>query len=47
MEGGLSMEYDGGTIEVKKGEVVLVPAEISNLTLSPAGEFKLLESYIA
>ena len=47
MEGGLSMEYDGGTIEVKKGEAVLVPAEISNLTLSPAGEFKLLESYIA
>jgi len=47
MEGGLNMGYDNGVIEVKKGEAVLVPAAISKLTLTPVGEFKLLESYIA
>jgi len=46
MEGSLTMEYGNEGVEVKKGEAVLVPASISKLTLSPLGEFKLLESYI-
>ncbi|MCG8307826.1 MAG: class I mannose-6-phosphate isomerase [Cytophagales bacterium] len=46
MEGDLSMKYDGGAIDMQKGEAILVPASISKLTLCPRGEFKLLESYI-
>ena len=47
MEGSLTLEYDNGIVDMQKGEAVLVPASISKLTLSPKGEFKLLESYIA
>ena len=47
MEGGLTMKYGGGSIDVTKGEAVLVPAEIDEITLKPRGEFKMLESYIA
>ena len=47
MEGSLTLEYDNGIVDMQKGEGVLVPASISKLTLSPKGEFKLLESYIA
>ena len=46
MHGALKMEYPNGSIDVQKGEAVLVPACISKLTLLPEGEFKLLESYI-
>lgn len=46
MEGGLTMQYGNGTIEVEKGEAVLVPAAIDGITLLPKGEFKMLESYI-
>jgi len=46
MEGGMTMKYHEGAIEIKKGEAVLVPASIPKLTLNPKGEFKLLESYI-
>ena len=47
MEGSLTLEFDNGIVDMQKGEGVLVPASISKLTLSPKGEFKLLESYIA
>ena len=47
MEGKLTMEFEHGSLKVKKGEAILVPASISKLTLLPEGEFKLLESYIA
>ena len=47
MEGSLEMEYEGGSVEVNKGEAILVPAAIKKLTLLPKEEFKLLESYIA
>ena len=47
MEGSLTLEFDNGIVDMQKGEAVLVPASISKLTLSPKGEFKLLESYIA
>jgi len=47
MEGGLTMKYPNGSIKIPKGEAVLVPAEMEQLTLVPNGEFKMLESYIA
>ena len=46
MEGGLMMEYNNGSIEMQKGDAVLVPANIQKITMLPKGEFKLLESYI-
>ena len=47
MEGGLKLEYDNGNVELTKGETLLVPASIDKITLTPDGEFKMLESYIA
>jgi mannose-6-phosphate isomerase len=47
MEGGLTLKYGKGSIEVAKGEAVLVPATIDQITMLPKGEFKMLESYIA
>lgn len=47
MEGGLILKYDREAIKVSKGDAVLIPAEIKNITLQPQGEFKVLESYIA
>ena len=47
MEGKLIMEYNGGEINIQKGDAVLVPASIKTITLTPEGEFKMLESYIA
>jgi mannose-6-phosphate isomerase len=46
-DGALNLEYEGGTVEVKKGDAVLLPATIKNVTLNPRSSFKLLESYIA
>ena len=46
MEGALNMHYGDELISVEKGEAVLVPASISNLTLEPRGEFKVLESFV-
>ena len=47
MEGGLKMEYDQGVVELRKGETLLLPASINKITMTPIGEFKMLESYIA
>jgi len=44
--GALSLNYEGGDIEMKLGDALLIPANISSIQLSPHGEFKLLESYI-
>ncbi len=46
MEGSLNLKYGHEKIKVAKGDAVLVPAEIKNITLQPQGEFKVLESYI-
>ncbi len=46
MDGALTLSWSGGSIPVKKGEAVLVPATIEKLTLQPEKEFKMLESYI-
>jgi mannose-6-phosphate isomerase len=47
MEGGLTMKYDRQTMEIEVGDAILVPAEAGRITMSPKGEFKMLESYIA
>jgi len=47
IEGRLSMYYEGGSIEVKMGDSILVPANMTKVRLEPHGHFKLLESYIS
>lgn len=44
LDGSLELEYEGGTEIVKKGETVLLPAEIDEVTLKGLG--KVLEVYI-
>ena len=45
--GSATIKCDNGETEtVKKGETVLIPAAIENVTLEPDGEAKLLEVYI-
>lgn len=44
LDGSLELEYEGGTETVKKGETVLLPAEIDEVTLK--GQGKVLEVYI-
>lgn len=46
MEGALKLEYAEGAISVQKGDAILVPASVKEITLRPEGEFKMLESYI-
>jgi len=47
LDGRFSIEYDGGTIEVDKGETVLIPVSLESIRLNPvAKEVKLLEVYI-
>lgn len=44
LDGDLELAYDGGTETVKKGETVLIPAELNEVTLK--GQGKVLEVYI-
>lgn len=44
LDGSLELAYDGGVETVKKGETVLVPAELNEITLR--GKGKVLEVYI-
>lgn len=47
LNGRFNIEYEGGTVEVEKGETVLIPASLESLRLSPVSEeVKLLEVYI-
>lgn len=46
MEGNLILEYVGGTVELQKGDAILVPATLKKITMLPKGEFNMLESYI-
>jgi mannose-6-phosphate isomerase len=45
--GQLNLAYADGQVEIKTGEVVLLPASIDQVTLTPVGEFKVLETYIS
>jgi mannose-6-phosphate isomerase len=47
LNGRFTIEYEGGTVEVDKGETVLIPASLESLRLIPqTGEVKLLEVFI-
>lgn len=45
-EGEFQLSWDGNTEKVKKGETVLLPAMIKEVTLKPLTEARLLEVYI-
>ena len=44
--GGFLIRWDGNSEKVIKGETVLLPAMIKEVTLEPVGEAKILEVYI-
>jgi mannose-6-phosphate isomerase len=46
IEGEFSISWDGNTEKVSKGETVLIPAMIKEITLKPLNTAKLLEVYI-
>lgn len=47
LNGRFNIEYENGTVEVDKGETVLIPASLESLRLNPlTEEVKLLEVYI-
>lgn len=45
-EGGLSIKWANGTVDMKKGETILIPASIEEITLSCEAPASLLEVYI-
>jgi mannose-6-phosphate isomerase len=47
IEGHCSIKYDGGIVEIKKGETLLVPATLTNLIIEPLKKSTLLEIYIS
>jgi len=46
MEGEVGITYQGGLETIKKGETVLIPADLKNLVIVPAEASTLLEIYI-
>ena len=46
VEGAFDLKWDSGSEKVTKGETVLVPAMINEVSLEPEGEAKILEVYI-
>jgi mannose-6-phosphate isomerase len=46
IDGDFTIKWDGSSEKVTKGETVLLPAMISEVTLEPVGEAKILEVYI-
>ena len=47
LEGNFTIEFEGNKTEVSKGDTVLIPAGIDDLTLVPDGKVTLLEVYVA
>jgi len=45
--GAYTLKYDGGELNVKMGDSILIPATVKNVALETDGGFKILESYIA
>ena len=45
-DGDCILEYDGGKVVVKKGDAVLLPAELKKVKLIPKEKCEILESYI-
>jgi mannose-6-phosphate isomerase len=46
IEGNTMLNYPGGVEVVQAGEVVLLPAEIKSISLTPQGKCKMVETYI-
>jgi mannose-6-phosphate isomerase len=46
INGKLNIKYDNGVISMKKGETILIPADLKSLTLIPEQYTELLEVYI-
>ena len=46
MEGETGISYPGGVEKIKKGETILIPAEMKNLAIVPTEPTTLLEIYI-
>jgi mannose-6-phosphate isomerase len=46
MEGAAGIAYAGGVEQIKKGECILIPAELKNLAIVPTEATTLLEVYI-
>jgi len=46
VDGALSLEFTGGKMDIKKGEAILLPASLKEVTLTPKGHFTLLESFV-
>jgi mannose-6-phosphate isomerase len=45
-EGLLTLRFAGGEIRVQKGDVVLLPACLKQVSLLPSEKFGLLETYV-
>lgn len=45
-EGEVNLKWEGGEIQLKKGETLLVPATINNIAIEPFVKSSLLEIYI-
>lgn len=46
IEGELSIDYKQGTLKIKKGDSVLLPALFKSFWLSPSSDSKVLEVYV-
>lgn len=46
IEGEASLQYNGGNESISKGETILIPASISDITIVPQGSVKLIETYL-
>jgi mannose-6-phosphate isomerase len=46
LEGAGSLEVDGESLEIRRGETVLIPASADDLCMIPDGSMKLLTSFV-
>jgi mannose-6-phosphate isomerase len=46
LEGSFTIDYPQGSVKVVKGDSVLLPASLKEVTLRPDGESKLVETYV-
>jgi mannose-6-phosphate isomerase len=46
VEGEIDLSYNGGNVLFKKGDCILLPAELKEVRLNPKKESKILEAYI-
>ena len=46
IEGGLNVKYNDGSVDMKRGEALLLPSILDNISIFPERQSKLLEIYI-